>query len=692
MKILLLEQDQYFATQVQNDLLSQGCIIDIAIDWEICWQLAELFDYDLILIDLVRLDPNGIKFCQQRRLTGDTTPIIIIGIQDSSTYQNSALQVGATDYLTKPVAIDVLLARIQALTSDNLYNHPSVIEWQGIRLNFLDCQATYNNHPLYLNQTELTLLALFVKNYEINSNPRIFTLRSILDNLWGFENKVTEKDLEKHIQQLQQKLQQAGASVGIIENIYGLGYRLKITEITTEARDNVTTSSQPLAKREISVSEKVSPVVSVRSLSPHSGIKSPRLLIIDHDRQNTKLLTLEAKSWGIEAQAVQNVTEARIAIALHCPDIVLLDLPIADTSENELHLLSELSQANPPIPVLVSTATESFTERLKVAKMGGQGFLHKPISPDLVMESVTHLLQHKAPPVGTLMIVGADSAMLDLFSNLLSPWGFQLIFLRNPQQFWDTLEQSNPDLLILDFELPNISGIELCQIVRQDPQWNDLPILMLSAEREANTVQKVFEAGADDFIHKPIVGPELIARILNRLERINKQRRLSNTDGLTRIANRRKAVQEIERLIRIANRQQKSLCFALLDLDHFKDINDRHGHEIGDQVLKKLGELLKQHFREEDVVCRWGGEEFALCLFGMEKKQAIDRLNAFLAIWRQQIFIGKNQESFRITFSAGIAQYPTDGQDLQSLYQAADTLLYLAKEKGRDRVLSQNIS
>lgn len=407
MKILLLEQDKNFAAQIQNELLTQDCLIDIATDWSFCWQLVELFEYDLILLDLLSLDPNAIKFCQRRRLLGDNIPILLIGIEKSSTDQESAKQVGATDYLTKPVAIETLLTKIQKLIRENPYAHPSIIQWQKIRLNFLDCQASYHNQPLYLNQTELALLALFVKNHD-----RIFSPNHILKNLWGFEENLTEYDLERHILQLRQKLQDSGASAGIIDMIHGLGYCLR-SETQETFPDDLSFQPQTFVP-------KFNSTVSVRR-SPHLENPAPRLLIIDHDLNLIQSLTTEAHSWGINAESVQNVTQARHIITLNPPDIVLLDIPLKETSEDELDLLSELSHANPPIPVLVSTEKEGFSERLKVAQMGGQGFLHKPISSDLVMEAVTHLLQQKAPPVGTLMIVGTDSAMLESFSNLLSP-------------------------------------------------------------------------------------------------------------------------------------------------------------------------------------------------------------------------------------------------------------------------------
>lgn len=135
-----------------------------------------------------------------------------------------------------------------------------------------------------------------------------------------------------------------------------------------------------------------------------------------------------------------------------------------------------------------------------------------------------------------------DPQMLDILRTLLEPWGFMLTLLDNPQHFWTTLEQASPDLLILDVEMPQLSGIDLCQVVRNDPRWSDLPVLFLSAHRDMETVTRVFTAGADDYVSKPVLEPELIARVLNRLERTYILHKLAETDILTGVANRRKSI------------------------------------------------------------------------------------------------------------------------------------------------------
>jgi diguanylate cyclase (GGDEF)-like protein len=197
----------------------------------------------------------------------------------------------------------------------------------------------------------------------------------------------------------------------------------------------------------------------------------------------------------------------------------------------------------------------------------------------------------------------------------------------------------------------------------------------------------VFTAGADDYVSKPVLGPELIARVLNRLERTHILK-LAETDSLTGIANRRKSIQELTRLLHLAKRQRQPFCFVLLDLDHFKQVNDQHGHDAGDKVLSRFGTLLKQTFRSEDVVTRWGGEEFVVGLYNATRFQSKARLIKLLEIMHQQEFTSASGKKFRVTFSGGISEYPENGIDLQELYRSADAALYQAKAEGRNRVLS----
>jgi diguanylate cyclase (GGDEF)-like protein len=431
------------------------------------------------------------------------------------------------------------------------------------------------------------------------------------------------------------------------------------------------------------------PIAALDDIGPPAMTikQGARLLIVDDDVALGLAVGSEAFACGIQAEIACDLAQARTAIAHTRPDIILLDLSFPDSTESGLTLLAELAEERSPIPVLIFTGAERFGDRIEVARLGARGFLQKPLTPAQVMQEIIQVLDQSSPPDAKLLIVDDDTHLLDFLHGLLEPWGLRLTLLDNPNLFWETLEQAVPDLLILDVEMPDFNGIDLCQVVRNDPNWSDLPILFLSAHTDAETICRVFSVGADDFVNKPIAGPELVARILNRLDRTRILRKLAETDGLTGLTNRRKSIQELSRLLRLAARQNQCLCFMILDLDHFRQINEQYGHDSGDKVLSRLGELLKQNFRSEDVVARWGGEEFVLGLYGITQADGAKRLNVVLENLRQEQFVSFNGTPFQVTFSAGVVQYPQHGVDVQTLYHAVDQVLYQAKSAGRNQVL-----
>jgi PAS domain S-box-containing protein len=193
---------------------------------------------------------------------------------------------------------------------------------------------------------------------------------------------------------------------------------------------------------------------------------------------------------------------------------------VSKKNTDSFNLLAKLQQQMPSVSVLVFTAEEDLQHRLEVARLGGRAFLQKPLPSTQVLKEVTRIL-HQADPVDAkVMVVDDDPQLLATVRTLLQPWGLHVTTLNNPNRFWETLAAAAPDLLILDIKMPDINGIELCQVVRNDLHWSGLPIVVLTAYTDANTINQVFATGADDFISKPIVGPELVSRIINRLERI----------------------------------------------------------------------------------------------------------------------------------------------------------------------------
>jgi diguanylate cyclase (GGDEF)-like protein len=414
-----------------------------------------------------------------------------------------------------------------------------------------------------------------------------------------------------------------------------------------------------------------------------------RLLVVDDDQALCERIAAEAASRGLRCDTAASPREARSTLCAECPPtIVLLDLTFPPDGMTDAYaLLSQLSAATPPIPVLVLTGTGAFTDRVEAARCGSRAFLTKSLLPGEVLDAVEQFLARDRLASTRVLIVDDDPAVLEAMRVLLAPHDLEVSTLADPLRFWETLEEVAPELLILDVDMPGVNGPELCRTVRNDPRWSGIAVIFATARTDAATVAEVFDAGADDYIAKPIVGPELVSRVANRLERIRLYRAQAETDHLTGLATRAKADKDLAQLAALADRFSEPLSVAMLDVDRFKLVNDRYGHPVGDSVLRRLGEHLRRDFRGTDVTGRWGGEEFIVGMYGMTRENGVQRLTDTLGRFREEEF-ADGRGTLRVSFSAGVAEYPLDGSDLGVVSRAADEALYRAKAAGRARVLA----
>jgi len=251
-----------------------------------------------------------------------------------------------------------------------------------------------------------------------------------------------------------------------------------------------------------------------------------QILLIDSDRAGAEELKREAIAWNLKIEVVSTPAETRTILARALPDAILLDPNLSDREEDGFNLLRELSERFPDIPILIFTREDNLSERIMSARLGARRFLHKPIAPQSVFETIGQVLPESQSPDSRILIVDDDPVSLGILRKILDPWGFEIVGLREPDRFWQVLTQTLPDLLILDLQMPTYTGIELCRVVRQDPNWEELPILVVTAHPDPKLIEKVFEAGADDFITKPIVGPELVTRAIARIERSHLRRQV----------------------------------------------------------------------------------------------------------------------------------------------------------------------
>jgi DNA-binding response OmpR family regulator/HPt (histidine-containing phosphotransfer) domain-containing protein len=258
-----------------------------------------------------------------------------------------------------------------------------------------------------------------------------------------------------------------------------------------------------------------------------------QLLLIAKDPALTPMVQ-EATAGKFVTLCATELTSTQLA---QTPDLIILDLDCFPQDTDAWTVLADLERDHPTIPVLVLShpnsqndlsdtidPTRRLQQRIEVARRGGRMLLSKPISDRQISSAIDRVLQQAHVHQANILIVDDDLLLLSGMTALLTPAGMTVTTLSEPNRFWDTLEACSPDLLILDLDMPIYNGIELCRAVRIDPQWATLPIMFVTAHPPAQAIDRVFAAGADDFIPKPALASALVARIINRLERSRLQR------------------------------------------------------------------------------------------------------------------------------------------------------------------------
>jgi two-component system, cell cycle response regulator len=305
---------------------------------------------------------------------------------------------------------------------------------------------------------------------------------------------------------------------------------------------------------------------------------------------------------------------------------------------------------------------------------------------------------------GCILVVDDNEDNVEVLRVRLDSWGYQTHAATNGAEALAYVEKSPPDLILLDVMMPDVSGIEVAQRIKGNRSLPFIPIIMQTALDSTEAKVEGLEAGADDYITKPIDFAELKARLrsmlrIKRLQEALEEREkellemnerlrfMSLTDGLTGLDNRRHLNERIDEMFQHAQRLNEPFSMVMCDLDKFKSVNDTYGHQAGDEVLKQLAEILKEEAREIDRVGRYGGEEFMLLLPGTVLDAAVTFAERVRKHVERHTFTFPGGSTKR-TASFGVAGWPHPKiEDSDTLVRMADDALYVAKETGRNKVV-----
>jgi len=413
----------------------------------------------------------------------------------------------------------------------------------------------------------------------------------------------------------------------------------------------------------------------------------PRNLIVVVEQEDpfARELAHQLGHFGFELQMFKKIDDlvadgverrpAAVIMDLSSPDGDLLGEEVATKVRDEL---------GDDVPLVFVSNRSDIEARLDAVRSGCNSYFVKPVNYSDVLETLDRLTRSEPEPY-RILIVDDEPDTAEFHSTNLEMAGLETVTVTEPLEVMSQLVEFQPDVILMDVYMPGCSGLELAMVIRQEEAFVGVPIVFLSRETDRMKQIAALGEGGDDFFTKPVQPDQLVPAVSARAQRGRTLRLFMEKDGLTGLFRHSRIIEQLEVAVRRADRQNGRLAVAMLDIDGFKEVNDEHGHLVGDQVLKALAYLLRQRLRMSDVLGRFGGDEYIVILPDTDGVAALEKMDD-IRLNFAAIDHDTGQGSFSVTLSCGVAEFPA-ALTSHELIAAADETLYRAKRGGRDRVL-----
>ncbi len=335
------------------------------------------------------------------------------------------------------------------------------------------------------------------------------------------------------------------------------------------------------------------------------------------------------------------------------------------------------------LPKILLCADPSFETRRAATRANVDAVVKSPVDVTELSDWLEQFSEKRNASPVSVLLVDDHALTAEIYATILRGAGMHVRVMKAPADAIMAIDDAVPDLILMDMHMPGTDGIELARMIRQSKGHDLIPILFLSGEQDENRRMAARRCGGDDFIPKTVAPERLVSIVEMRAERSRALRSLVQRDSLTGLLNHARFKERAARELSRGLRDGCGASLAMIDIDHFKQVNDRFGHPVGDKVLRTLARVLTGRLRATDIVGRYGGEEFAVLLPdtpGIRARTAIDDIRkAFF-----DIVFEEAAGRFSASFSAGLVGGA--GHDVNDLIAAADAALYRAKTRGRNRV------
>lgn len=454
-----------------------------------------------------------------------------------------------------------------------------------------------------------------------------------------------------------------------------------------------------------------------------------RVLIVDDIPVNTRLLEARLSAEYYTVQTVDNGFEAiKICERGDC-DIVLLDVMMPDLTGFEVCRYLKGNTETLHIPIVLVTALDNTSDRIQGLEAGADDFLTKPVKEMALLARVKSLLRVKllvdelrmraltahdvhleilyervfAEPTRSeaVLVVDDRESSAERMEKTLMRSGYKVRVEANPQAALMYAAEEDPFLGIINLDLEEFDGLRLCSQIRQLQRTRNLPLLAVSDESEEERLSRALDLGVNDFVTRPVDPNELAARCMTQLRRrrysdflresVQNTMEMAVKDPLTGLYNRRYLETHLASHVKIAREKQTPLSVLVLDIDHFKKVNDTYGHDGGDEILREFARRVSDNVRRIDLPCRMGGEEFVVIMPETDRDLAFSVAERIREVVATKPFILQPQAlEASITTSIGIGCYYDPEDTPEKLLKRADVALYQAKNGGRNRVIFES--
>ncbi|MBI2353637.1 MAG: response regulator [Deltaproteobacteria bacterium] len=417
-----------------------------------------------------------------------------------------------------------------------------------------------------------------------------------------------------------------------------------------------------------------------------SSEKTNRLVfIVDDDAALAEHLAVQIGCFGYEVRFFSDLVGLKKALLLSSPAVIIADMSFPEGDFAGAQAIMELRREDcADIPVIFISQRNLLEARIKAVQAGGEAYFLKPVPMSELIEKLDALAFGTAREPYRVLIVDDDVELSELHATILQGQGMITRVVNDPMQILKHMVGFRPDLVLLDFYMPGCNGHELARAIRQIEDYDGIPIVFLSAETSIDRQLDAIRMGGDEFLTKP-VRPELLISSVNiRAERMRIVRTFMARDSLTGLLNLVKTQEQLELALLRAKKNNTPCSYALIELDDFQAVNDKHGYLTGDRVIVITALLLKRRVRAADVVGRFGGHKFAVIMPDTDAETAFAILDEIRASFARILHECHHGE-FYLTLSGGIAVYP-QSRDVVALNREAGLALAEARGKGRNRI------